>query len=609
MKEPERLTINKLLSSDSKYIIPIYQRNYAWGEKEIEQLLQDIIDKSANKSSNYYLGTLIVDEKIKENSTFYEIIDGQQRHTTLTLINAFFNSEKTERNLLYEARPEVEQYLDSIFRNADKTYHKEASNATKSLKEGLEIISKFFNSGIDLKGEPINKASFLTYFENNTFIIRVNVPKETDINHYFEIMNTRGVQLEKHQILKAYFIQKIHNNKPVSILFGKIWDACSNMDKYIQYCFDANLRKEIFGENARNNPKNIEDIKFEIKEENTETDSNKNQQEKTLINILTNFEKKKTKPLENNYIEGKYSSIIDFPNFLLQVLKVSYPSKDVSLDDKNILSSFGYGTDALPDPIDFINSLLKYRTLFDKYFIKREINNDGENNWVLKNPSNNENDYLSNTFEQEENDRLKMIQSMFHVSFPTNSYKNWLSDSLAFFKENTIDNNSSDFYNILCKIAQKTYSKNTNWEFNGVGISNFIFNYLDFLLWLNKEDLEISDESRKKFNSFKFTQRNSVEHIFAQNNIEGIEGNSKIETLNSFGNLCLINRGSNSKYSDYNFDAKKQQFIDRKNVESLKQVLIFEFKSWNTEQIEKHHAMMLEILNNLQPHKKYFIEI
>jgi len=593
MKEPERLTINELLNNNSKYLIPIYQRNYAWGEKEIEQLLQDIIDKSTEEESNYYLGTLIVDEKNKSNSHLYEIIDGQQRHTTLTLINAFFNSEKAEKNLFYEARPEVEQYLDSIFRHSDPTYHLEATNATKSLKSGFEIISKFFNSGKDLKEKVLDINSFQNYFENNTYIIRVNVPKETDINHYFEIMNTRGVQLEKHQILKAFFIQKINENKKGSILFGKIWDACSNMDKYVQYSFDPNLRKEIFGENASNKPKKIEDIHFQIEETDSKVKTDGNQ----LLNILERGIKKEIGFNETNYIEGKYSSIIDFPNFLLQVLKTSNLRPDVSLDDKNLLRSFGYGANDFPDPIVFINTLLEYRTLFDKYYIKREINNDGNNNWVIKRPSSKDQDYLINTFsDQEENDKLKMIQSMFHVSFPTNSYKNWLLESLAFFNGLSVEVNSNDFYNFLFRIAQSTYSKNSDWQFNGVTITNFIFNYLDFLLWIKREKLELSEENKQHFNSFKFTQRNSVEHVFAQNNIELLDGDLKEKTMNSFGNLCLINSGSNSKYSDLNFEAKKQHFKDRKNIESLKQVLIFEFKSWNTEQIEEHHNMMIKIL-------------
>lgn len=600
MKDPKELTISELLNEgNSKYIIPIYQRNYAWGEKEIEQLLQDIIDKSIDTDSKYYLGTLIVDEKIKNNETIFEVIDGQQRHTTLTLINAFLNSKGTKAsNLFYEARPEVENFLESIFKYDNSNYYEEIGDSVNTLKEGFDIIRKFFESKKDLEGNEIKKDVFKNYFENHTIIIRVNVPKDTDINHYFEIMNTRGVQLEKHQILKAALIEKIKDNENLAILFGKIWDACSNMDKYIQYNFDSNLRKNIFGENLTDFPNMIENIVSESKTRWDETII-----DNSLLAILKSGTKKD--PENNNEknidTENKYSSIIDFPNFLLQVLKLYDNNRKVSLDDKYLLDSFGYGKEnELPDSIEFINSLLKYRTLLDRYFVKRELNNSGENHWIIRKPAESENDYLINTFEIGDNNKIKMIQSMFQVSYPTNSYKNWLLDSFRFFKEDKIEINSNSFYETLFNIAKNSYSKNIDWEYNGVSISNFIFNYLDFILWTNRENRVLSDENKKLFNSFKFTQRTSVEHVFAQNNVELLEAdpkNEKEKTLNSFGNLCLINRGSNSKYSDYNFEAKKQQFKDRKNVESLKQLLMFDYENWNTEQIQIHHNEMLTLLN------------
>ena len=598
MKEPIELTINELLNGkdDAKYLIPLYQRNYAWEEKEIEQLLQDIIDKSSDIDSKYYLGTLIVDEKIRNNETIFEIIDGQQRHTTLTLINAYINFENTKKsNLFYEARPEVEKYLESIFKFDNSNYHVEIGNSINTIKQGFDIIKKFFKSKKDLKEQEINENEFRNYFENKTVIIRVNVPKDTDINHYFEVMNTRGIQLEKHQILKAAFIEKIKDNENISILFGRIWDACSNMENYIQYNFDSNLRKNIFGENLTNFPIMIEDMILGIRTNDTLLDS-------SLLAILSSDIKKENIDNEkNNSSESKYSSIIDFPNFLLQVLKLHDSNKKVSLDDKNLLNSFGYATEnELPNSIEFINSLLKYRTLFDRYFIKRELNNSGENNWIIRKPANKDDDYLINTFEKEDNDKIKMIQSMFQVSYPTNSYKNWLLDALKFFKDDKIDINSNAFYDAIFRIATTNYSKNTDWEYNGVGISNFTFNYLDFILWLNQEKIVIKNEYKKLFDSFKFSQRTSVEHVFAQKNILLLNADSEYErekTLNSFGNLCLINNGSNSKYSDYYFDAKKQQFEERKNVESLKQVLMFSYDTWNTEQIANHHREMLELLH------------
>ena len=89
-KDTKQLSIKELLSSNEEYFIPIYQRNYAWEEGEINQLLQDIIDYLP-KNQNYYIGTLVVHQR--PNATF-ETIDGQQRLTTLSLLAAYLKRDK-----------------------------------------------------------------------------------------------------------------------------------------------------------------------------------------------------------------------------------------------------------------------------------------------------------------------------------------------------------------------------------------------------------------------------------------------------------------------------------------------------------------------------------
>ena len=63
----------KNIFSDDRYSIPLYQRDYAWEDKQIEQLIEDINDVPNNE--NYYLGSLIV---AKQEEKKYEVVDGQQ---------------------------------------------------------------------------------------------------------------------------------------------------------------------------------------------------------------------------------------------------------------------------------------------------------------------------------------------------------------------------------------------------------------------------------------------------------------------------------------------------------------------------------------------------
>ncbi|NMC98414.1 MAG: DUF262 domain-containing protein, partial [Bacteroidales bacterium] len=85
-KQPKYFSIKELFRTDD-YVIPIYQRNYEWGEPEITQLIQDIVDYLLkSKDTEYYIGSLIVYERKLGSDVKYEIIDGQQRLTTLTIL-------------------------------------------------------------------------------------------------------------------------------------------------------------------------------------------------------------------------------------------------------------------------------------------------------------------------------------------------------------------------------------------------------------------------------------------------------------------------------------------------------------------------------------------
>lgn len=612
------LSIDELLSNNDKYIIPIYQRNYAWGETEIKQLIQDIIDKQKSDSkSKYYLGTLIVDEKTQNNKTYFEVIDGQQRHTTLTLINAYLHKNDSDKksNLFFDARPQVRKYIDVLYRSYNQAQSlNNLDDSVKNIATGIEIIDNFFSSETDLRDEAIDLGGFEEYFLQNVKIIRVGVPKDTDINHYFEIMNTRGVQLEKHQILKSAFIETIKDDEK-SKEFAKIWDACSSMDRYI---YKKNLKK--INEESKNDEKSEEFAKIGDNYSSMDVDTYKQNLKSDLVsrqNASNNLPKRTLDDILSNKIlvdeqkieetkEARYASIIDFPNFLLQVLRLFKKDETISLDDKNLLEAFGYNKKDLPDPIEFINFLLEIRTLFDKFFIKRQVDESGEVKWkILKSSENTENDYLVNTFKS---NKILMIQSMFQVSFSTNSYKNWLHEQLKWLHRNTIYGIEEDkYFEFCCNQAKQYFDNRTKpeWGNSGVHTNHYIFNYLDFLLWKEYDEkvrepinpinvntlLGRISKQRKYFESFRFTQRSSVEHIHPQSKVsELLAENDEIKkaTLNSVGNLCLISRSSNSKYNDYNFQAKKEQFQKKNSTESLKQAIIYSYDEWSKVKIDEH---------------------
>ena len=143
------LSIEELLNGNDNYVIPIYQRNYAWGEGEITQLIQDIIDYipvNGEEEKSYYLGTLIVFERMEGNSFVFETIDGQQRLTTLSLIASVIKNNHSDQhlpwfkkmNLDFVSRKESSDTLAAVF--AD--YFPKSSTFNESIINGYQLSEK-----------------------------------------------------------------------------------------------------------------------------------------------------------------------------------------------------------------------------------------------------------------------------------------------------------------------------------------------------------------------------------------------------------------------------------------------------------------------------------
>jgi uncharacterized protein with ParB-like and HNH nuclease domain len=181
-QQPIKKKITELFNNVN-YVVPIYQRNYAWSELQIEQLIEDILN---NKNENYFLGTLIVNR----NGDKLEVIDGQQRLTTLFLLLKALDYNILDTSLRFEAREKSNYALSNI--NND-FYYNEIDSST--IKVGWDVINQYINK--------YNKNTFLNEFHEKlkkVHIVQVQVPVNIDLNHYFEIMNTRGEQLEAHEV-------------------------------------------------------------------------------------------------------------------------------------------------------------------------------------------------------------------------------------------------------------------------------------------------------------------------------------------------------------------------------------------------------------------------
>lgn len=598
---------NLFSSCETKYVIPLYQRAFAWEDKEILQLIDDIytIDEE-----NYYIGSLIVDRK----ADYFEVIDGQQRLTALfLLLNALGLSVPC--TLTFACRDKSNYTLQNI--NSEELLS--AKQSETSLLQGKKIIDTAINS------HEVDKKRLLLQLQK-VILYRIEVPKNTDLNRYFEIMNTRGEQLEQHDILKATLMSHIKTDKNKHI-FAEIWNACSDMTGYVQMHFGTALRNQLFGDWWENLPR---------------TNFNKisivnNKTEKLTIRDIIKPSHQNTDMITTTSDEHiRFESIITFPYFLLHVLKV-YVNNDETivnkmLDDKKLLSSFRRVIDeGVVDgksvaenkeafALGFISCLLKCRFLFDKFILKREFRNeDTDGVWSLKQlkvsgSGNTKKAYYTNTafarykewkttYEPRHKYNL-MLQSCLRVSYTSPKAMHWITELLLWLYDDKNLSRLNEFEwqsEGFCVDETKKYLTNKNYNM-GVDTPHIVLNYIDYLLWA--EDVKKSEKNRK-YNNFVFEFRNSVEHWYPQQPSEGtFDRWTKEEGLDDLGNLCLVQRNVNSKFSNLSPEAKKTTFEDMISKGSLKLRVMAELTvsnsnhKWKENICKQHQQDMLAILEN-----------
>lgn len=686
--KPATLNIREFLS-EGKYVIPIYQRNYDWGEREALQLLEDISDyaqknKEQNKEQNegqpYYIGSAVVFLRTAHGETYFETIDGQQRLTTLTILACLLKHQEKagwfeKPNLSYDHRKEADEALMMLV-NGQLSQHPSAQN--------IVSVYRLFEKHLQpmLTAKELDLETFADYLFEKVIILRIPVPQDTQLNHYFEIMNTRGEQLEKHEVLKAVLMGKLEREE--HHLFHLIWEACSDMSAYVQMNFSVGMRNVLFtkewselqGESfdatyfdATYFDKLYKALPRKESDNPTSGEDGAPHTLESLFKVANNLFKdaKRHKsydlPRDGNADKGKaerFGSIINFPNFLLQVLKVCYHDKDVDaqirLDDKALIPTFqavlsSLGTEA--EKRDFVKyfimQLLLLRTLYDRYVIKREYVN-GTESWSLKTLKY-EHKTVSyvNTFsssdkaedaecESDKGKEIRLLEAMFHVSAPTQIYKHWLN-AVLYHVHTTNPIEADSLRNRLYDLARcymldvylakdgKKYSfeeivyrkegmpqnhiDDIDWGAinQGCNVQNFIFNFYDFILWREKLEQHLQrkksgqHETLEQHEKFDFTYRTSVEHFYPQKPMPGYEPLPS-EYLNSFGNLCLISSGMNSKFSNNMPKAKYDNFGSSEEMRSALSLKLQEMMvsvkdgEWEKDQIKAHYEEARERIKN-----------
>lgn len=525
-----------------KFEIPFYQRAYSWRKQDIEKLISDI-----NGKEGHYLGNIVV----KKNDDKFIVIDGQQRLTTIYIIFMALGVKEKPFELSYEIDSSDGEKLKNFNVNERKYVNRQILDAILFASNN-EILCK------DSFEKNINSAIF-------TMTI---IPENVKATEYFELVNTKSIQLENHQVLKARFLSNIKDNY-ASI--AKKWDMISNMDeKYKDQILERNQA----------------DLPIEPK---------------TIRELLeSDFNGKEEKQTETN---SDAKSLVKFPVFLLLVLKVFVAKNGLNVDSENKVDPnnkiiidkdkllgefekvFRKKTDLHYEFIAFLESM---RKKFDE-FVYRD---DEMKNKILLN-----------------------LQRLFYY---TSEYDKpeFIAALLAFLDKNSLDacndKNTQKVIEFLeqldNELAKSALKKNESRKIvetindvigkiykgesletpalekidskfldTGTAVPHYWFYRLEYLLWRDFNSLSAcdtcADDIKKVFPKFNrdeylIKSQDTVEHMWATN----LQENGK--ALDDFGNLPLIRKDFNSSLSDYDF-GEKLKMIKESPSSSIKMLIFY----------------------------------
>jgi len=212
----------KLVGSvEGKFYIPSFQRGYRWGQVEVTRLLDDVY---SNGTKNYCLQPVVV----RRRNDSFELIDGQQRLTTLFLIYKYMNIsssgflDEPKFSLVYETREKSEEFLASIDRSK-----KEENIDFWFMCDAYETIEKWFGD----KDKKSTLTNINKYFDENVKIIWYEVDESEDAIALFTRLNIGRIPLTSAELVKAMFLRCYNDSEIAQKKQEEISHQWDNIEK------------------------------------------------------------------------------------------------------------------------------------------------------------------------------------------------------------------------------------------------------------------------------------------------------------------------------------------------------------------------------------------
>ncbi|WP_111496166.1 DUF262 domain-containing protein [Marinobacter bohaiensis] len=642
----EVLTLEKVSNAAMGFVIPSYQRPYVWSDEDVIKLFGDIRDAFGAKEPHYFIGSVLSAQHDVNGSKVYELIDGQQRTTTLMLLSLAFKAADVQSQLAdasvlgdqprlrFEIRNAVGNLLGSYaglermarpgpdaIKNDPYLTHLDAN--LRVLKQQVEKLSE---------SDKFSREGFADYIFRKVSWINNIVPESMDLNRLFASMNTAGIQLEPVDLLKAKLFRKITTETP---LYSAIWQACEHMENY----FERNLR-QLFP-NANWNAIEYKDLsayerRFFESNVGGSVEGESKASGMTLLHLLDEVKAGRTadnvKPKEENDTEESIEdetvycrSIVGFDLLLIHAFRVfcvrkGWPDIEARIKATNLMACFERLLSKDEADIKaFIQTLWQVRYQFDTQVVKWVEHDDSEDPQlrltnISRSPSSGK--YYINRSARELGAQAQ-LQAVRNFTGDRSAHY-WLTALLARLVEqpgmsdedvlyvmekldNQLSLTTETQKEASFRIAKGEVPATESWasiqtylnSAQGTGFEHYWFQKLEYLLWKQ------GDKSDEKLRRYRITSKNSVEHVHPQH--EEYRKAISETALDAFGNLVLLSPGENSSYSNQTVGKKREDFRGKLRYDSLKLKAIFEFYDqadgvWGEEQIAEHQERMIALL-------------
>lgn len=590
IKSATHIKLSNFLDTSSQalvsYKIPNYQREYAWGKNECEELINDINEND----DGYFLGSIIWVDTTKE------IIDGQQRITTLSLIlmaiysqlphtlddeekqadkinlkRMLSNKDNSSRLALQEQNKNQEDYqylLSSIVLKKGASAVQPKNFGNRRLSWNFEKIKEL------IKDYSIDELFSLYAKICNLTFVSIVVDDYQSAFQLFEAMNNRGVPLSALDLIKNKFIAKRNDIANWKKLIELLGDDYSNQEQFLRNNYNA-FRAEYNGYDIFNNGFNLNEecMKYTLSVKATRSN---------IINIYSQLIEKNSDFINALLTRAQlYSVMLGLPD-----------SAQVSKGLCAVLTDFRHAN--ATSSFMLLLYLLNYQSEFDlsdeqliyifnyilKFFIRRNFTNNPSTGKIPQ--------ILMDIIEQINICEIKNYGSIFKIISTVLISQTSNDEILKSVLEGDLYESNVDMTRyILCKIEQEA---NTNLQ------STKEKKYID--LWEKEKPKDENSKKEERVRKYIWT----IEHVFPEGKnipqcwVDMIANGSKDlanEYLHNYthkiGNLTIT--GYNSNLSNKPFSEKKTKCDDAGNPIGYNNGLylnkyIYEQNSWTIDNIK-----------------------